>query len=144
MEKKTGNRRKYVFLNHTADAMMRVCGKNLKGLLGHGAEGVISYIYGRGNAGRGIVKTIRAVLPAADEETVLVRFLNEVLYQAQEKGLAYRGIESVKKYGGKVAVRFRAIRRDKKRSAEVKAVTYHKLQIKKTKSGMSASVILDV
>jgi SHS2 domain-containing protein len=84
---------------------------------------------------------------AADYESLLVNWLNEVLYLTDSKRLALGSFEIVELNETQLKCIARGERRDaQKHPAKlvVKAVTYHQLKIVRTSDGWSADVYVDV
>ncbi len=135
-------------LEHTADVGFRVRARTLPGLFYWAARGLLGAMFER-LPRRGDVR-LRVVLEAEDPETLLVRFLNELLYLAQTRGrvpVALRVHLAPGPGGCRLAAGIEALPFDRVADrflGEVKSATFHGLRIEKTGSGYAASVVLDV
>jgi SHS2 domain-containing protein len=127
-------------LEHTADWAMRVWAPDPATLFAACARGMYA-LAGIEVEDRDRVQR-RIALEAPDRETLLVDFLSELLFLAEEDGLAFDQLEielngrqlSAQLGGGPVA----AIRK------EIKAVTYHGMSIKQADREYSVEVVFDV
>ena len=129
-------------VDHTADWALRIYGSDLTQLLSNAAIGMASLM----------VQDIRQVpvhveryleLEAYDAETLLVDWLTELAFWAEDEQLIFPEISlsdvtdthlkaSLK--GSRVAELLK----------HIKAVTYHNLEIEKTERGLAATVVFDV
>jgi SHS2 domain-containing protein len=127
-------------LEHTADWAMRAWAADLPGLFVECARGM--YTLSGIEVGLGERVQRRVELEAPDRETLLVDFLGELLFLAEDDGQAFdqldiqlNGTKLVAQLtGGPVA----AIRK------EIKAVTYHGMSIKQEGGQYSVEVVFDV
>jgi SHS2 domain-containing protein len=135
------------FLNHTADVGFALEAESLEGLFQGALEGLLRLMFQnppqRGRRRR------RVVLEAEDLETLLVRYLNELVYLIQTKGFvpAKARVRIFPKEGG---FRLEAtLLGEPSREAfgfqgEVKSATYHGLSVVQERGLWKAQVILDV
>jgi SHS2 domain-containing protein len=127
-------------LEHTADWRLRVWAADLAGLLEQAALGMNSLCGIELDEGEQVSRKLE--LGAPDEETLLVDFLNEVLYFGEQEGLGFRhyflkldGLNlEARLEGGKIRAQ----------QKEIKAVTYHDLEIVRRKNGLEAALVFDV
>lgn len=129
-------------VDHTADWALRIYGSDLAQLLSNAAIGMASLL----------VQDIQEVpldverhleLDAFDAETLLVDWLTELAFWAEDEQLVFHEIslsdvtdthlKAILK-GGQVAELLK----------HIKAVTYHNLEIVKTDRGLVATVVFDV
>jgi SHS2 domain-containing protein len=127
-------------LEHTADWSLRVWALDLAGLLEQAARGM-SEISGIQIApGEQVERNF--VVEAPDAEGLLVNFLGELLHMLDQEGIAFEQYElkvtenavNAKLHGGQVAVR----------KKEIKAVTYHNLEIQNKVDRLEAELVFDV
>ena len=142
-------------IEHTADIGIRVRGKNLPGLCENAALGMFSLLADLKSVKPSLKLKVSA--DGNDPESLLVNWLNELIYLAAVKKMVFSEF-AVKKYGqpgGKVAKKVRysisaEIRGEKlaafgkRLNYEIKAATYHQLKIKKISSGCEAGIIFDI
>ncbi len=135
-------------LSHTADVGFRVRAKSFPGLLYWAARGLLATLFeALPKAGEG---RARVELTAPDRETLLVRFLNELLYLVQTRGrvpVALRIQTARSPEGCRLAAELATVPFDRVADrflGEVKSATYHGLRVEKTEAGFAASVVLDV
>jgi SHS2 domain-containing protein len=130
----------YRELEHTADWQLEVWAPNYIALLEQAARGMYHLSGARALSGAGKVLTFR--LPPADLETMLVAFLAELLYYQEQEGLVFDTF-NLSLEGAALQAELHGLPLaglDK----EIKAVTYHKLQIRHTQRGLQARIVFDV
>jgi SHS2 domain-containing protein len=129
-------------IEHTADWALRIFGSDLGELLLNAARGMNHLMDAKCTPGSTPEeKTVE--LEAIDAESLLVEWLNELVYWAETEMLVFRefDIESVSLTHLKSKIRgFRATHFEK----HIKAVTYHSLEIVRTDRGLTATVVFDV
>lgn len=77
-----------------------------------------------------------------DREAMIVEFLGELLYLQESEGLAFDRIQLVDREGRLNADLEGAAVRQQTR--EIKAVTYHRIQVRDTARGLETRVVFDV
>lgn len=129
----------YAEVAHTADLALKVWGDGLYALINHAAEGMYSLmgVEYEENA----KKEIEFKLPLSDRENILVDFLNELLYLCVEKkdcllAFSYRISEDHIQIFAEVHDILQINR-------EIKAVTYHALEINEGESGFETTLTFD-
>ncbi len=127
-------------IEHTADWEIHVWAPDLADLFEQAARGMYSI------SGMQISPDNRQSrqidLHASDAESLLVRFLSELLYLGDEEKIAFdRFALQLDSYnlhavlqGGELLGR----------SKEIKAVTYHRLNIRPTSNGLEVNIVFDV
>ena len=132
-------------LEHTADTGFRAWGATREAMFAAAAEALVS-----------IAIEIADVEPRSpyeigargeDEESLLVNFLNEVLYQLDGARIAFRRFEVNQIEGDRIAATGWGEPRDAERHRArivVKGVTYHQLRITHTLERSEAEVYLDI
>lgn len=135
----------YTFISHTADIGFRVWGKTLRELFQDAAKAVVASMM---EVGRETPKEeVSIELKASSLEELLVKWLEETLFLFETKnfvGLVFK-IESCKPKNFRATIV--GVDWDEKKQTlktQIKAVTYHGLEIQKTEKGYEAQVILDV
>ncbi len=127
-------------VEHTADLGLEVWAPDLPGLMEEAARGLFELM--------GVVVSEESrchrqlEIGADDREQLLVSFLEELLFIADAEDLAFDGFMLnlvdtnllARLEGGFIVSRTR----------EIKAVTYHYLEISETKRGLKTSIIFDV
>jgi len=136
---------KYEQIPHTADVALRVYGKDLKELFGNAAYAMFDVIADL----EGLKKTlsIDVNLEAPSKEELLVAWLDELLYNFYAKGIIFFDFEIIstgeKILAAKAGGRLVADNKNRLKT-EIKAATYHGLEIKETPDGLSVDIIFDV
>jgi len=135
----------YRLINHTADIGIFVEGKGLKDLFETAAYAMSSQMFDLSKIGVGETKKIK--LEGENLEDLLVRWLNELLFLC-DSGYIFKkfNIEnlgetsiSASLVGEKIDFRKSPLKQ------QIKAATYHQLEIKKNTLGnLQATIIFDV
>lgn len=127
-------------IEHTADWELEVWGPSLPDLFEQAARGMYQL------CGAKIDFTTRCEqalsLRAEDPESLLVLFLSELLFLGETDGTAFDGFELSEESGSLNAhlTGGRLVSLEK----EIKAVTYHSLQIEHTCQGFRVRIVFDV
>ena len=127
-------------IEHTADWSLRVWAPDLAGLLEQAARGMLELSGIRLAQGQRAGREI--TVEATDAEGLLVNFLGELLHILDQEGLAFdeygltvaENVVKAKLQGGPVM----------ERKKEIKAVTYHNLNIEEKSTGLEALIVFDV
>lgn len=130
----------YLELEHTADWQLAVWAPDFVMLLVEAARGMYALSGTRLETKQSESRILE--ISAQEREVLLVMFLEELLYLGEMEGLAFdkfelklnNGILSAQLVGGDL------ISQEK----EIKAVTYHNLNIKETERGLEANIVFDV
>jgi SHS2 domain-containing protein len=125
---------------HTADWSIHVWADDLAGLLAESARGM-NWLAGMELAEQPRAKqTFEAIGP--DGESFLVAFLSELVYYADQENMGFDHFEiAVKNDRLKVEMEGAPL---KSLSKAIKAVTWHKLEIKETARGLEVEIVFDV
>jgi len=135
-----GNERGYREIEHTADWMLEVWAPDFTGLLEQAALGMyaLSGIQLKG----GERKDVILEMPMRSLERLLVEFLSELLYYRDRQGLAFERfhfrMEEENLFVRLIGTPVASIEK------EIKAVTYHNLEIQKTETGLITRIVFDV
>ncbi len=125
---------------HTADWQLHVWAPDLTGLLEQAARGMYALSGTILKAGPHLEKSIE--IQALDPENLLVRFLDEILYSSQQEQIGFHTFQlALNGYSLKAQLDGAPIKSIDK---EIKAVTYHKLEIHKTGDGLEVDIVFDV
>jgi SHS2 domain-containing protein len=133
---------RFEIVDHTADWAIRVVGRDLVQLLVHAAQGMNSLLVAE-LAAVGDDETRQLELEAFDAESLLVDWLSELAYWAEEAQLIFQRFElsdvtathlQATLHGGRAA----------QLEKHIKAVTYHNLAITETGDGLEVTIVFDV
>ena len=130
----------YCEVEHTADWQLQVWAPDLSGLLEQAARGMYALSGLKLLTEPRIQQHLR--FPLHEPERLLVAFLSELLWLAENQGLGFDNFEfawgendlDVHIIGAPIEAQ----------TKEIKAVTYHNLVVQKTEAGFSASIVFDV
>ena len=127
-------------LEHTADWALEVWAPDLEALLAESARGM----YGLMGVvlAEGPRQRRRLELAAADRESLLVDFLAELLYLAESEGLAFDSLE-LETADGRLAAILEGGPIES-HTKDIKAVTYHRLEVCDTERGLLTRIVFDV
>ena len=125
---------------HTADWAIKVWAENLSGLFEQAASGMYSLLELKLEDEPRLNETLR--LESLDLESLLVKFLSELLYHMEDKRIAY----------DKLSVQIKALqlmaqlegRLITSQNQEIKAVTFHNLRIQHEGRKFEATIVFDV
>ena len=135
----------YEFIEHTADVGIKVRGKDLRELFKNSALAMFDIIAEKQSPKVTRRQEIKIEQKADDLEELLVNWLNELLSLSAAQELIFLAFKITKldknilqaiAVGQNIA--------DYKVNSEIKAATYHELEIKENKSGWEAKIIFDV
>lgn len=133
---------RFEILEHKADLKIRVKGKTLAELFNNAAFALAVSQKGDENfSNEKIQKEIK--IKASDANTLLVDFLNELLYLSDTEELVFPEIE-FKKINEKGLEAVASGYKYDNLKIEIKAATFHGLEIKKEKEKFSAEIIFDI
>lgn len=128
-------------IEHTADWAYRVKGGNLADLFIQAAHGLYALV-GMELASR-VTVTRTIELTGIDPESLLVAWLNELLYLHESENLGFTQIEiqHLDETNLQAIVKGASTQQWLK---DIKAVTYHNLSIEEKESGLEVTLVLDV
>ena len=125
---------------HTADWELEVWAQDMPGLFEQAARGMYALAGARMQAGPRQVR--QQVLEALDGESLLVQFLEELLYLQSMHGLAFDEFQ-LHFDGWKLQANLSGAPLDSLEK-EIKAVTFHNLQIEEGRRGLEVRIVFDV
>ena len=128
-------------IEHTADWAYRVRGKNLADLFVQAAYGLYSLVGMKLASEKTVTRTIE--LKAIDSESLLISWLNELLYLHESEGLGFGEIEIQHLDQNSLQAILKGAS-TQKWLKDIKAVTYHNLAIEEKESGLEVTLVLDV
>lgn len=136
---------KYELIEHTADAGIKAYGSDLAELFSNAALGLFEVI---ANLDKVTLRTERIIeVEATDLEALLVNWLSELNYLFLTKREIYKEFQIDEICDTRISGRIKGEHLNCDRHeiyTEVKAVTYHKLYVKKTAQAWEAQVIFDL
>jgi SHS2 domain-containing protein len=138
-----GNNSGFEEVSHTADLEIRVFAEDLESLFKEAANGMFSLCVIE-DLEKGISSVKQSIsLDAMDYEGLLILFLEELLYRLTEDYMFFEieNIEIVSEYALKAQIngtQIKAYQRD------IKAVTYHNLNIQRSDDGYSVNIVFDI
>lgn len=134
----------YEILHHTADTGIEATSPTLEGLIAEIATGMFALVVDVGEAGT--TSTLEVHVDAASLADLVVDTLSELLYlfEVSEIVPVDVSVESTDRFG--VEIRFGAVPREDAVvvGPEIKAVTYHGLEVAETETGWAGRVYFDV
>ena len=127
-------------IEHTADWELHVWAPDLPRLLEQAARGM--YELSETRLMIGDREEFNFEFPFTDNESLLVDFLSELLFLGEDQGfaidefdLSFDGTHLNARLGGAPI---------EEQNKEIKAVTYHRLKIRETRSGVDVRIVFDV
>jgi SHS2 domain-containing protein len=128
-------------VEHTADRAFRVRGRDLAELLEHAAQAMVALDGEPPSSERFIRRVIE--VEGSDRETLLVNWLNEVLFLEQTHYEFYDHflLSGVTENHLRAQLYGRRLNRS---VTSLKAVTFHNLEVKGSSEGLEATVVVDV
>lgn len=140
MNAKTGG---FEEVAHTADLEIKVWGKDLRSLFTSAAEGMF-HLLGIEGYEQGLSAVREEIsLNAMDYEGLLILFLEELLYRLTEEYMRF-SIDNLSlddKFSLQAKLRGSQI---KSYQRDIKAVTYHKLNIREVDKGYTVNIVFDI
>ena len=138
---------KYKYLDHTADIMFEAYGNSLNELFENSALATEESMVNLAQIKPKLKKEIS--LENKNIEYLLFDFLGELIYFKDAELLLFSKIKvNIKKeeklYKLKALLKGEKLREEHEQKVDVKAITFHKFEIKKLKEKYSARVILDI
>ena len=130
-------------VSHTADLEIRVQAEDLESLFKAAANGMF-YLCGVEDFEKGISSVTQSIsLDAMDYEGLLILFLEELLYRLTEDYMVYEigKISIDSEYSLKAKLKGTQI---KSYQRDIKAVTYHNLNIQRTDEGYEVNIVFDI
>jgi SHS2 domain-containing protein len=134
----------FEILNHTADVGIIAYGADMKQAFANAARGLFSLITELDDVDEVLHRDI--ALTAADEESLLVDWLNELIYRFDTERIVFKRFDIARLNSTRLKSRVYGERVDKSKhrlKVGVKAATYHMLKIDKG-DGYRVQVLFDI
>lgn len=132
---------KYKILEHPADLKIQVFGKDLKELFSNAALGMANFqfeIKSKSEKGKRDIVDIKST----DLKALLIDWLSELLYLSDTNNLAYIKFDIKKLTETELEAEVQGFPGEPK--DDIKAVTYHGLEIKKVGERWEAIILFDI
>jgi protein archease len=127
-------------VEHTADWELEVWATDLPGLLEQAARGMAHLAGMRLQAEPRVTRLL--ILTAGDPETLLVKFLSELLYYTEQAGIGFDKFRiSVDGLDLQAEIEGAELASIDK---EIKAVTYHRLAVRQADGKLMVNIVFDV
>ncbi len=137
--------KRYETFEHTADVGIRAFGRTEKGLFANAAYAMFDLMADLKSVRQTASFPIR--LEAADREDLLVRWLSELLYLSSAKGFLFKDFSFSRLDSTSLDAVARGETFDPSRhkmKIEIKAVTYHQVEVKEIDGRWEGRVIFDI
>ncbi len=131
----------YQEIEHTADWELHVWAPDLGALFEQAALGMSALSGTRLQDKPRLFRSLE--LSAKDLESLLVSFLEELLFLSEQEQIGFDVFDSIKLNNNRVQLRLEGAP-ILSQSKEIKAVTYHNLQIRETVQGYEVNIVFDV
>lgn len=128
-------------IDHTADRAFRVTGRDMASLLENAALAMRALDASK-SAGKPSA-TRQIEVQGADRESLLVNWLNEILYLEQVHQLVCEVFHIDEVNNDRLCARVETRECDRSET-HIKAVTFHNLKIRDSAGGLEAEVVVDV
>jgi SHS2 domain-containing protein len=128
-------------IEHTADWAFRARGRDLAQLFANAARGLFELQGDTGKDETGIAREVAA--SGKDRETLLVNWLNELLYLQETQQETYSRFEILEISDTHLRARVHG-RPHRPEGKLIKAVTFHGLEIRHSEDGWEATIVVDV
>lgn len=130
----------YIELQHTADWAVRVWAPDYPALLIQSARAMYEIMGARSDQDQEVERVVE--VSASDNESLLVAFLNELLFLHETENLVFNKIGlNVSDFMLRASLGGAKINNQVK---EIKAVTYHNLNIQKLPQRLEVTIVFDV
>jgi SHS2 domain-containing protein len=139
------NKKRYEQIDHTADVGFRVFGATLEELFENAAFALFDIMFNLETVGARQERELR--IESSDRVALLVDWLSELNFLFFTEGMVFKEFEILELANTALQATARGEPYDPERHeifTEVKAITYHGLEINKTDEGWEAQVILDL
>ncbi len=134
---------RYKILEHPADLKLEVKAPKIEELFLNLAWGICEVMVPKLNqfpaSGKRIIKA-----QGKDKESLLVNFLNEIIYLSDAEREIYRNFKIKRFQPNKFLEVVAEVVKPKRKEVEIKAATYHDLEILKKNNHWQAVVVFDI
>lgn len=132
----------FEIVEHTADWSIRVRGRDLAELFARAAQGM-AYLLAGDPATIPNEDAAHIALEAYDAVDLLVAWLSELAYYAEQDGIVFTTVEDLRLSPSALEATVRG-GRPAELLKHIKAVTYHDLAIRQTDTGLETTIVFDV
>lgn len=129
----------YEILQHTADVRLRVTASTLEELFADALRALMEVMHG---AAAGDAQTESLELDSGDVTALLVDFLNEALVRAHVRRRSFTGASFASLTETHVAATLTSV--PATFEEDVKAVTYHEADVRRSGDGWTTMLVLDI
>jgi len=130
-------------IEHTADVEIKVWGGDLNALFIQAAKGMYHLSQVRKEENRQTTRSRSFSVKGMDPESLLVAYLNEVLFYLETERIAFQEFDLEFQGKGRLQAQLEgAVVKDLNR--EIKAVTFHNLEIQELDTGWQVRIVFDV
>jgi len=132
----------YRFLEHPGDLKLQVFAQDFTGLFQNAAQAMMFYLFGKNRIGQRVKSKKIIIIKAKDNQSLLVDWLSELLYLADTYDICFFQYKFKKLSETEleaITFGFKAVAKK-----DIKAVTYHGLEIKKKNNGFRANILFDI
>lgn len=131
----------FEILQHTADVRLRVTASTLEELFADALRGLMSVLHGAPAAGEPQDESIE--LDSVDLTALLVDFLNDALVRAVVHRRAYTGASFASLTESHLEATLTSVPADSL-DEDVKAVTHHEAEVRRSGEGWTTMLVLDI
>lgn len=135
--------KKFEILEHTADLAIKGLGKDLPELFSNLAQGMYSVITEEKGRPKGKTKEQKIEVRGEDPESLLINFLNELLFLSETKRLRFHNFKFLQ-FSDQALSTLAYTTPLLQEKMEIKAATFHDLKIIKVNNHCQATVIFDI
>jgi SHS2 domain-containing protein len=132
-------------IEHTADVELEVWGEDIFSLFVEAARGMyyLSQIERKGDGDTQGIQSWSFSVKGTDLESLLVAFLSELLFYLETEGLAFDvfNLQFLEDYHLQAQLEGSVV---ESRNREIKAITFHNLNIEETESGWQVRIVFDI
>ncbi|MFO8036273.1 MAG: archease [Anaerolineales bacterium] len=132
-------------IEHTADVELEVWGADIPTLFAEAAKGMyhLSQIKRKGDGDPQATQHRSFTVQGTDLESLLVAFLSELLFYLETEGLVFDAFDLRVQEDSRLQAQLEGFVIEG-RNREIKAITFHNLNIKETESGLQVHIVFDV
>jgi SHS2 domain-containing protein len=136
---------RYETFDHTADIGIRVCGASVEEVFANAAYGLFDLLTDLTSVR--ICQSLEIAVEGLDPEDLLVRWLSELLFLCEGEGYLFREFSFLSLTSTSLKAVARGERMDPSRhkiKSEIKAVTYHQVEVAQKDGRWVGRVIFDL
>jgi SHS2 domain-containing protein len=139
---------KFRYLNHTADAKFQAFGASLEEAFANAALAMVNLMWDPGEAPASRSHTVE--VSGSDLQQLLLNFLEEILFLLDSRRFLLRGVEDLRIVSNAPGFSLSGVFRGENAGrgvdifGDVKAVTYHEMEIVESNDRWSIQVVVDM